>query len=255
MANPRQRRKTRSSSHKPVSLSRNAKRNLKRTPTIRGPKILQDAWDKRKTVKQNYAALGLAHSLGATVPGGVEPPVTARTTLDESMHLDSTDIHSASSSVPTTLGKIIRDETGNVIDIELPSDVNFPENIPGVKKDPEVDNDVMQKWVTKLGRCGIRPSTSETNVHNKIVQALEQISVPPNGNITMSMKVTGTGGRAVSAGEKKYLERLVDKYGVDVEGMARDRKLNAEQRTSGELRRALRRTGMANRGSVVVDVA
>lgn len=32
MANPRQRRKTRSSTHRPVSCSRNAKRNLKKTP-------------------------------------------------------------------------------------------------------------------------------------------------------------------------------------------------------------------------------
>lgn len=32
MANPRQRRKARSSSHRPVSLSRRAKKNLKKTP-------------------------------------------------------------------------------------------------------------------------------------------------------------------------------------------------------------------------------
>jgi nucleolar protein 16 len=38
-----------------------------------------------------------------------------------------------------------------------------------------------------------------------------------------------------------YLERLVKKHGGDVERMAKDRKLNPEQRTVGELRRGLRR--------------
>jgi hypothetical protein len=71
MANPRQRRKARSSSHRPISHSRHAKRNMKKVArksyapcilglnshdcfllAIRGPKALQDAWDKQKTVHQ-----------------------------------------------------------------------------------------------------------------------------------------------------------------------------------------------------------
>lgn len=78
MANPRQRRKARSGSHKAVRHSNNAKKNLKKQPrqssicillcqrnyvelvslylavAIRGPKVLQDAWDKHKTVRQKY---------------------------------------------------------------------------------------------------------------------------------------------------------------------------------------------------------
>ena len=73
MANPRQRRKARSSSHRPISHSRHAKKNMKKVPrksyspcivnfnfltvmlvflAIRGPKALQEAWDKQKTVHQ-----------------------------------------------------------------------------------------------------------------------------------------------------------------------------------------------------------
>jgi nucleolar protein 16 len=74
MVNPRQRRKVRSS-HKPVHHSRQAKKLLKKQPralgfflemsalptlilifdthqAIRGPKALQEAWDKHKTVRQ-----------------------------------------------------------------------------------------------------------------------------------------------------------------------------------------------------------
>lgn len=42
-----------------------------------------------------------------------------------------------------------------------------------------------------------------------------------------------------------YLQRLLEKHGKDVDAMARDRKLNTDQRTAGELRRALRRAGIA----------
>lgn len=66
--------------------------------------------------------------------------------------------------------------------------------------------------------------------------ALERISV--------AAKAT----RHTSKGEIKYLQRLCDKYGKDVEQMARDRKLNADQRTAGELRRALRRAGVLAAG-------
>lgn len=49
--------------------------------------------------------------------------------------------------------------------------------------------------------------------------------------------------RFTSAGELASLRRLVGKYNRDVEAMARDRKLNSDQRTAGELRRAIEKAG------------
>ena len=49
--------------------------------------------------------------------------------------------------------------------------------------------------------------------------------------------------RFTSKGELATLEVLVGKYGDDVAAMARDVKLNADQRTAGELRRAIRKAG------------
>ena len=59
------------------------------------------------------------------------------------------------------------------------------------------------------------------------------------GSTTLSVPISGIGSRHVSSGEIKYLEPLVKKYGGDVQAMSRDRKLNPEQRTVGQLRRAL----------------
>lgn len=65
----------------------------------------------------------------------------------------------------------------------------------------------------------------------------------PNST-TLSAAISGVGPRHASTGELAYLDRLVQKYGDDIERMARDRKLNPEQRTAGELRRGLKRAGI-----------
>jgi nucleolar protein 16 len=57
--------------------------------------------------------------------------------------------------------------------------------------------------------------------------------------------------RFTSTGEKGYLDRLVTKYGSDVEAMARDRRLNPEQKTVGELNRAIRKAGGLGRLGMV----
>lgn len=49
--------------------------------------------------------------------------------------------------------------------------------------------------------------------------------------------------RFTSNGEHATLRVLVGKYGDDVEAMARDVRLNVDQRTAGELRRAIRKAG------------
>ena len=52
-----------------------------------------------------------------------------------------------------------------------------------------------------------------------------------------------TAVRFSSTGERGVLQRLVAKYGEDVAGMAQDRKLNAMQRTAGQLSRAIKKAG------------
>ena len=47
--------------------------------------------------------------------------------------------------------------------------------------------------------------------------------------------------RFSSKGEATFLQKLISRHGSDLEAVARDRRLNPEQRTEGELRRAIRR--------------
>jgi len=244
MANPRQRRKARSSSYKPVSQSRNAKRNLKKMPPIRGPKILQDAWDPKKTVRQNYAALGLVHTLKPSAAGGLEPLEGQGQHIEENKNTP-TSLPEHPGCIPKGFGKIIRDECGNVLRIELPEeeDGSAAEKPQGIGiAEPDVDRIVLRPWVTDLGgNEKLKLGSGDTNV----VQALERICTTVNQNsTTLSAPLSGAGPRHASSGEVVYLERLVAKYGQDVERMARDRKLNPEQRTAGVLRRGLCKAGL-----------
>ncbi|KAJ7090271.1 ribosome biogenesis protein Nop16 [Mycena belliarum] len=247
MANPRQRRKARSSSHKPVSHARHAKRNLKKTPPIRGPAILSERWDKRKTVRQNYAALGLIHTLNPSASGGVEPIETTVQPDDSPANSNaastSSQANDAASVIPKGHGRIVRDADGNVLRIELAQeDEEMPEQ--DSEKDmeqlgPEVDPNVLQKWATGLGG-----GSKGKGGNGSVVEALERISsTTHHGAATLSAAISGAGPRHASGGEVAYLQRLVDKHGSDVEQMARDRKLNAEQRTVGQLTRSLKRCG------------
>ncbi|KAJ3483336.1 hypothetical protein NLI96_g6389 [Meripilus lineatus] len=242
MANPRQRRKTRSSSHKPVHHSSRAKKLLRKQKqgfwfaAIRGPKVLQEAWQKTKTVRQNYEALGLVASLNPTLSGGVEPTTSRHDRADtRSIELSSTPEVSdtrktaRTQSVPRGFGRIIRDENGNVMDVDLGEDAEDVE-----ESNNQLIEDIPHP-ATQEGAAGWislgsnRPSSSKS-----VVQSLEGLSTSSNQNKTP---------RFSSRAEVKTLLRLIKKYNDDVDAMAQDRKLNVDQRTAGELRRAIQKAG------------
>ncbi|KZT11412.1 uncharacterized protein LAESUDRAFT_720638 [Laetiporus sulphureus 93-53] len=230
MANPRQRKKLRSGSYKPVSHSRRAKKSLNKQPPIRGPKVLQDAWDKHKTVRQNYEALGLVASLNPTASGGVEKQLAPLTTSrpDESTTPSS---GNKTSSIPKGYGRVIRDEDGNIVGVELPEEE--PEADPIEKTiddlpDPSRDQQ-LAPWVG-LNSNTMAGQSSASSTH--VVQALEEM-----------LTHNGARKRFSSTGEVAILRRLVAKHGQDAEAMARDRKLNPDQRTAGEIVRAIKKAG------------
>ncbi|KAL4250415.1 Nucleolar protein 16 [Abortiporus biennis] len=223
MANPRQRRKLRSGSHTPVHHSRQAKRLLKKQPPIKGPKVLQEAWDKHKTVRQNYEALGLVASLNPNASGGSETRVQGE--VKESVG-EVVSHEEKEGGIPKGYGRIIRDENGNIVDVELgeSEEEDEEERLP-----EDVFEDSKEKGAAEWVAVGSRGDSSSTHV----VQALEEMSQGGGGKMP----------RYTSLGELKTLRKLVEKHSDDVEAMARDRKLNVEQRTAGELRRAIQKAG------------
>ncbi|KAM0747361.1 hypothetical protein T439DRAFT_329095 [Meredithblackwellia eburnea MCA 4105] len=71
MANPRQRRKQRSGTSK-LKFSKGSRKSQNKV-VLKAPEVLIKNWDKTKTVRQNYRALGLLPTLNPRQAGGIEP--------------------------------------------------------------------------------------------------------------------------------------------------------------------------------------
>ncbi|KAI9458021.1 ribosome biogenesis protein Nop16 [Russula earlei] len=231
MANPRQRRKARST-HKPVHHSRQAKKLLKKQPPIRGPRILQEAWDKHKTVRQNYAALGLAVSLNPHTSGGAERPATvteAQTAANENAFVDDLAMSMSGGSehdLPKGLGRIVRDHAGHITTVEYvdPTSLDRRLDLVEVAAAAIIHTPENRKWFS----FGQTPDTVKSNV--EVIQSLPDVVNAPVPRLSPK-------------GEMSFLQRLISKHGRDVAAMMRDRTLNPDQRTEGEIRRAIKRAG------------
>jgi len=110
----------------------------------------------------------------------------------------------AARPLPQGKGRIVRDESGNVVGIELADDAVVEERRERLDSSPKTDT----------------------------VRALERLSAS-------GRKIK----RQASAHEVKWLSSLVAVYGDDVDAMARDIKRNVWQKTGGELRRAIEKAG------------
>ncbi|KAH9998170.1 ribosome biogenesis protein Nop16 [Russula compacta] len=237
MANPRQRRKTRTR-HRPVHHSRQAKKLLKKQPPIRGPKVIQEAWDKYKTVRQNYAALGLAVSSNPSTSGGTECAASvteARTVANEAPFIDGSEPAVSTSGgsgrdLPRGLGRIIRDEDGRIIAVETNGDVDpsLPNHrldfIEAMAAEAAMHAPENQCWLS-FGRAS---DTEQPKA--ELIQSLPDAFLVPVPRFS-------------SKGEARSLQRLISKHGRDVAAMMRDRRLNPDQRTEGEIRRAIKKAG------------
>ncbi|KAG9124801.1 hypothetical protein FRC07_010199, partial [Ceratobasidium sp. 392] len=102
---------------------------------IKGPKLLQDAWDKQKTVKQNYEALGLVHTLNPVAQGGAD---NLASTAKSRPAVPPTSEPTSSKSIPRGFGKIVRDESGAVLRIELPEEAEDKKSSPDKGKGKKV---------------------------------------------------------------------------------------------------------------------
>jgi len=209
MANPRQRRKSRAGNRgKPTGNAlRRIHNKLNRAPTLKGPEVLQQKWDKRKTVFQNYAALGLLPSI--PLPNSkplASPRYASKVDGDGDAAQDA-------ALKPVGFGRIIRDDDGNVIDIILPDD---DEEDQGEREDD--DDDV--------------PQPAPVEAKTDIVRTLESISAT-----AQPVK------RHTSTSEREWLRQLVQAHGDDTQSMSMDRKLNVWQKTPGELKKMLRKAG------------
>ncbi|KAF8590448.1 hypothetical protein K439DRAFT_1329642 [Ramaria rubella] len=219
MGNPRQRRKVRSSAHKTVKHSRHAKRNLKKMKPIRGPKLLQEAWDNKKTLRQNYATLGLVGSLKQADSGGSECPLPVPTQpYGEPSHPSSSTTTLLNETISQKYGKILRDADGKVTGIEI---------LGEAEDDGEASEEVEDQHnglKTELVEGTICTSLRlyRSYMTESALEKLAELSAPVR--------------RFSSGGEITLLKKLIAKHGKNFDAMAKDRHLNTWQVCAGLVR-------------------
>lgn len=180
----------------------------------------------------------------------------------------------AHGAVPTGYGRIIRDEAGNIVDVQLAEeesgDPDVPVHAPLEDLPDPTQDEQLAPWVGLGSIPGSRRAEindmhvvqgecSWTTIISFIIIVLSNFRHRPpviaharpveccGDSLLSALEQMSTDEvrpkRFTSGGEMVSLRRLVQRHGQDVETMARDRKLNADQRTAGELRRAIERAG------------
>ncbi|KAG6379105.1 hypothetical protein JVT61DRAFT_11541 [Boletus reticuloceps] len=187
------------------------------------------------------------------------------------------------SALPRGFGRIIRDSSGDVVRVELPSDEDASH---ASKQEQVIDPLVVTKESDLRKWAHDRPERSRGggsgSMEDSIVQGEHWICGGPyltgifndtrvkvlprdrqhevvscffsHGKMFQSLTYGPVDlenlaasaiirERHTSSGERMYLERLVSKYGDDLHQMARDRRRNPGQRTANELKRAVARAG------------
>ncbi|KAG0317381.1 Nucleolar protein 16 [Dissophora globulifera] len=196
MATVRKRRTTKTPSRK---VSRKTANKHKKKVNITGNKIIRDNWDTSKTLRQNYARLGLLTSLNG-VTGGIEVKDE-----EELMDNEQKSLEELAESLTEEQGIIQRDDAGNIVNV-----------IVGKVKTKEEIAEFMLRDVA--------PVKAKTDV----VRALE----------AQAANVLKT-ERYQSEGEVVWAAKLVEKYGDDYEKMFWDRKLNPNQQTAAQLKKRI----------------
>ncbi|SPO19712.1 probable Nucleolar protein 16 [Ustilago trichophora] len=229
MANPRQRRKNRSSSTLKPSLNakKQMKKKLVRAPTIHGADILKDSYDPKLTLRQNYAKLGLVPSLDVRPDsGGVERAPGSASAGAASAAGTREEGDEKKAMVRKGMARVVRDQEGNIVDIvEAESEEEAAENTtPWGKplKTSIADSDHVETYM---------PAKKDSS-KNAVVAELEERAAK-----------AAPVERHTSQLENQWLADLVAKYHDDTEAMAKDRKLNVWQKTPGEIKRAIKKAG------------
>ncbi|KAE8214182.1 hypothetical protein CF327_g2366 [Tilletia walkeri] len=252
MANPRQRRKQRSSAASGSSnTSKRAQRKkLHRAPPLKGPAaaIIRDQWDRTKTIRQNYRALGLVgDGLALRPSGGGEKTALEAQAEAEAAAAEASSSAAAkgkgkataegSSKLRKGLGRIIRDEQGNVIDIieggEDEGGASSSSATPWGKPFNDWDELEDKEAPVQTDRAYLPEVVGpRTRAGEKIITSLEQRAAEAAPVV-----------RHTSTLEASWLHSLVQAHGDDIEAMARDSKRNVWQKTTGEIRKAIKKAG------------
>lgn len=191
---------------------------------IKSSPLIAAQWNKHLTLSQNYRNLGLTSKLNSR-SGGTE--VKAPQNNESKDPRQGQDPLAIGASKPATaLGlktaRVVRDAEGKILNVIHEDTDNNPFNDPLISPDHAGDIET--------------PSPTQIrNNHDRnggVVPALEAAVIAELAEVRARKKP-----RKQSEREQEWIKALVTKYGEDVRGMSRDRRLNPNQQTEADIGR------------------
>ncbi|KAI9168456.1 Nucleolar protein 16 [Blastocladiella emersonii ATCC 22665] len=214
MTRPSARRKVRNPSLKVTRKTQ--QKHYKAKPVVHP--IIAKAWDKKKTVKENYAAIGLALSVNSD--HAAPKPV---------LEGDAATAAAAAAPAPTLITA-----GGKKIPLtDMAATLNPGVVVQAAKVRRAADGSVEGYDMDNLdamdgGLDAVLQRAADAKPKSATVQELIKFARSGRGHFKLP-----------STGELDWLHALTEKHGEDVMAMVRDKKLNPYQHTPGQLRRKL----------------
>lgn len=191
---------------------------------IKSSPLIAAQWNKHLTLSQNYRNLGLTSKLNSR-SGGTE--VKAPMNLESKESRQGQDPLDIGASKPATAmglktARVVRDAEGKILNV--------------IHED--IDSNPFNDALISLDHAGDIETPSLTQIRNNhdrnsgVVPALEAAVIAELAEVQARKKP-----RKQSEREQEWIEALVTKYGDDVRGMSRDRRLNPNQQTEADIGR------------------
>lgn len=176
---------------------------------------------RSQTLSQNYRRLGLTSKLNARA-GGTEPCLNSQRPLQPDSLSIATREQASKTLIPGTV-RIIRDTmTGAIIRV-APSSPS-PENLNPLN-DPLNDFD--------SDGDGFSKNEEQEKERSSKIGIVAQLEAAARAGGAKKRP------RIQSQREEEWIERLVTRWGDDLKGMVKDRRLNPQQQSEGDLRRRI----------------
>lgn len=176
-----------------------------------------------------------------------------------------------SKDIPKGFARIIRDAQGNVIDVVM-SAYDEPDEPSEEQEELENSHDMQDEeeetpWGKPLAHkehekklrkaaepvparsAALRGEFSHYSYFSFSLHGKQHILISHFVNVELEERtaaersIKASSLRYASSAEQEYLRSLVQKHGSDIQAMAKDFKLNQDQRTAGQLKKAFARCG------------
>ncbi|MCO5549924.1 hypothetical protein L7F22_003400 [Adiantum nelumboides] len=205
-------------------------KRLVRAPELKGADVLKKNWDPKRTLRQNYERLGLVGDLRLNDAGGAGGSGSG--IKGKERPADQIP-RSKRGALGSTMARIVRDEEGNVVDV-VEDRPRRAQTVWGqALNSDEEDGDEEEEEDEEDGEDGRYEEREE---------AEEEEDKEDEGQVVKKLQELADAKtpvpRFTSVAERTWLQRLVDKFGDDVEQMARDKTDNVWQKTAGDIKKA-----------------